>query len=114
MVDLSDATDAAYNQNPQNWEGTFTLGSFTTTAPFNANDVTGSAGFQGSDVVAGRVTTVTLSGLDPNNPMLGLTPETFAVGYRTSGGPAGTLTVEAVTEPSGFVNGSFHYFGLAG
>lgn len=118
-VDPLAINDVVNNGQGANWEGTFTLGSFTTTAVLNnANSAftQATAGFQTSDVVAGKLGVVAISGLEPNGP-----PSSdlagFGFGFRTTGGvPASTFTVTGVTEHAG-VNplvGDFFYVGLTG
>jgi hypothetical protein len=113
-TDPSAITDAANNQTAANWEGTFTLGSFKTTAVFNPSDDVDSAGFQAAGVVADRLGAVTVSGLN-QHPVGDV--QTFGVGFRATGGAAGTLTVTSnppnpKTPPTTL--GAFHYFGLGG
>lgn len=118
-VDPLAINDVVNNGQGANWEGTFTLGSFTTTAVLNnANSAftQATAGFQTSDVVAGKLGVVAISGLEPNGP-----PSSdlagFGFGFRTTGGvPASTFTITGVTEHAG-VNplvGDFFYVGLTG
>jgi hypothetical protein len=104
--------DAANNQTPTNWEGTFVLGSFRTTAALDPADVPDTASFQSSTVVAGRLGTVSLSGVDPDPA--GPDQQTFGVGFRAGGGAAGTLTVAGVARPNPTTLGKFRYFGLLG
>src|SRR5262249_34227723 len=110
MVDLPDISDLANNQTAGNWEGTFSLGTFKTTAVFNSADVADSAGFQGSNVIAGSLGTTTLSGL--NSAAL-IDQVFFGVGFR--GTAHGTLTINGVSKtPSSTPIGAFLYNGLSG
>jgi len=108
-VDITSITDAVNNQQFTNWEGTFSLGTFKTTAVFNNADPADSAGFQNSDVVAGRLTTITISGLNSQSAATSI-----GIGFRNSSGAHGTLTINGVTEPNPTVIGQFNYFGLGG
>jgi len=53
------------------FNGVFSVGSFTTTATYNVNDILDSASFQNSDVVAWNLGTVTLSGVNTNATLTG-------------------------------------------
>jgi hypothetical protein len=108
-IDQTDIT-TANNQTGTNWENTFSLGTFKTTAVLNSNDVADTAGFADSDVVAGKLTTVSLSGL---NPAAG-THITLGVGFRNTGGSGGKLTINGALEAPGFKQTAFNYFGLSG
>jgi hypothetical protein len=104
--------DTANNQTSVNWEGNFTVGSFTTTAMLSS-DVLHSAGFQTSGIVAAKLGTISLSGLNPTslNPLV----SSFGVGFRTAGGAAGTLKINGVVKPNPTtVAPNFKYGGLAG
>src|SRR5262249_4421159 len=96
-----------------NWAATnHKIGSFTTTAPFDAADPTDSASFRDSTVVAAVLGAVTISGVDPTDP----TATTFGVAFRTgAGGKAkGQVKKGGVTLAVGAVDGQFHYLGLPG
>ena len=109
--------DAASDQTGPNWEGNFTLGTFKTTAVLNLNDVPDSAAFQSSNVIAAKLGTITLTGLNPTPRSFngGSPVTTFAVGFRQSAATHGTLIISGVTQPPPPVaKGSFNYFGLGG
>ncbi len=105
--------DIFNTQTSTNWEGNFTLGLFSTTVVYNPANVSNTAGFADSDVVASILQTVSLSGL--NSSVGTVHTGSFGVGFRTKGGSAGTLTINGAskTAPSTTI-GAFQYFGLGG
>ena len=90
------------------------IGSFKTTAPFDAADVEDSASFVDSNVIAGILGTINITGVNPDT----IKSTAFGVGFRTAAGAgaAGTVKTDgaatALTAPA--TNGQFNYLGLAG
>ena len=114
VVDPTDLfSDVPNDQQPGNWQGTFMLGAFKTTAVLNANDVTDTAGFQSSNIVAATLGTISLSGLN-STPLAAGHVLTFGVYSRHTGGAVGKLTINGVSKPSPSAIGSFRYFDLGG
>ena len=119
MVDPLAINDAANNGQTSNWEGTFTLGSFTTTAVLSINPAftQATAGFQTSDVVAGKLGSIVISGVEPT-PSQSSDLASFGVGFQSAvtGSAATTFTVNSVTDhvSNSALAGAFFYIGLAG
>lgn len=90
------------------------IGTFKTTAPFDSSDVTDSASFVDSNVIAGILGSITISGVNPDT----IKSSAFGVAFRTSAGAsaAGTVKINgaatALTAPNNA--GQFTYLGLAG
>jgi hypothetical protein len=87
------------------------IGTFTTTAPFNASDVADTASFASSTVVAANLGTITLAGIDPHaGPALA-----FGVAFRAQSAAKGMVKINgsatALTSP--FTLGQFHYLALS-
>jgi hypothetical protein len=97
-----------------NWTATHKIGTFKTTAPYSSSDVTDSASFADSNVVAAVLGNITLSGINP----VTTNATTFGVAFRVSAGLTAQGTVKingaatSLTPP--FPSGQFHYLGLAG
>ena len=88
------------------------VGTFKTTAPFDATDVADSASFVDSNVIASIIGSITVSGVNPDT----INSTAFGVAFRASGGAAGTVktngSANALTPP--FTSGQFRYLGIAG
>jgi hypothetical protein len=88
------------------------IGSFTTTAPFDATEASDSASFVDSNVIAGILGSINISGVNPAT----IKSTTFGVAFRTAAGASASGTVKvagtALTAPT--TNGQFDYLGLAG
>lgn len=93
-----------------NWLGNHKIGSFKTTAPFSASDVTDSASFVDSNVIAAKLGSVSITGINPATT----NSTKFGLAFRTTGGSAGTLTIAGVSHVPGFVSGQFDFVGLPG
>ena len=96
-----------------NWSATnHKIGSFTTTAPFDASDVEDSASFANSNVVAAVLGSITIAGVNPDTA----DAIAFGVAFRTSAGASAAGTVKAngtaLTAPA--TTDEFSYLGLAG
>jgi hypothetical protein len=98
-----------------NWlsGSTFTLGTFKTTGLFDPSNIPVTASLRDSFVVAQKLGTVTIAGLDPDVPSTS-TSITFGIGFRLSAGAGPTISVNGTPENPGFVDGAFEYLGLAG
>jgi len=98
------------------WNATnFALSSFKTTGPLvNPTSPPQAGTFTDSLVVAAKLGTITLPGIDTVLP-LGSDTIAFGIGFRTTGGAKGTVTVEGkLRNPGASINGLFFYRGLAG
>jgi hypothetical protein len=96
-----------------NWSATnHKLGAFTTTAAFDAADPDSSASFTDSTVVAAILGTVSLSGVNPDDP----TATAFGVAFRTGAGAAakGVVKKGGVTLAPPTADQEFRYLGLPG
>jgi hypothetical protein len=114
---LPSAIDLTATPATSNWDTTNrTIGLFKTTATFSASDVTDTASFRDSDVVAASLGTITIAGLDPNLPVGAATSGTifFGLGFRSTGGSAGTASISGTPRTAPFQSGAFRYQGLAG
>ena len=108
------ADDVTASTSSTNWTSTnYKIGAFTTTAPYSSTDVTDSASFVDSDVIAAILGKITLSGVNPATTEAA----TFGVAFRTSAG----ATAEGVVKTDGSATaltpgatGQFEYLGLAG
>ncbi len=109
------ASDITAAPTAANWSATnHKIGTFKTTAAFDATDVTDSASFVDSNVIAGILGSITVSGVNPAT----LDSTAFGVAFRTSAGAAAAGVVKsdgsavALTAPA--ISGQFNYLGLAG
>lgn len=90
------------------------LGTFKTTAPFDPADVDDSASFVDSNVIAGILGSITISGVHTAS----LASTAYGIAFRTSAGAAAAGTVKingsavALTAPA--TSGQFNYLGLVG
>src|SRR5206468_3658309 len=90
----------------------FTLGTFKTTGLFDPNDVADTASFRDSYVVAQRLVTVAIAGLDPAVPRFS-TSFRFGIAFRASAGSGPVIKINGVNETS-FAEEDFLYAGLDG
>ena len=94
------------------------IGTFETTATFNSSDVTDTASFGDSTVVAAVLGTVNLSGVAPTINPLDALDFAFGLGFRTSAGATakGKVSIgnQTGTLTTGFNLDQFHYLGLPG
>ena len=97
-----------------NWlsGSSFTLGTFKTTGLFDPANVSATASFRDSYVVAQRLGTIVIAGLDPDVPN-NSTSFHFGIACRLSAGNGPTIKVNGVTVSGGFI-GDFLYTGLGG
>lgn len=112
LDDLSNITTATTGAQ---WTATnHKIGSFKTSAPLIAGDVEDSASFVDSNVIAGILGSVSITGVNPDT----LNSVAFGVAFRASAGSGagGVVKIDgsttALTEPS--TSGQFNYLGLAG
>lgn len=91
----------------------FTLGTFKTTAVFDPANVSATASFRDSFVVAQKLGTIAISGLDPIVPKFSIS-FLFGIGFRGSKGAGPTITVNGLAKPVGFTVGNFIYADLDG
>jgi hypothetical protein len=110
FVKGSDVTQA-----PANWSGiNHKIVAFKTTAPFSAADLSDSASFVDSNVVAAILGNITLAGVDP----AAANSTAFGVAFRTSAGLGAKGVVKingsaaALTPPATIIK--FNYLGLNG
>lgn len=105
--DIGDLTDAS------NWlsGSTFTLGIFKTTGLFDPTNVPSTASFRDSYVVAQRLGTIALAGLDPDVSKFG-TSFRFGIAFRASRGSGPIIKVNGLNKIVGFAVGDFIYEGL--
>ncbi len=99
------------------WLATFILFKFVTTGAFSSNDINDTASFANSDIVSGKLGTVSLSGVNPTLDPLTSTAFTFGVAYRAPAETRGTVTIGNIAGvlPSPFTPlGDFNYIGLPG
>jgi hypothetical protein len=133
LVDALGITDTTNNQAASNWEGNFTLGSFKTTAVPSSAGVA-SDSFQSSEVVASTLGKLSLSAVNPtptvpssipfNGNQISIPPAllafaNFGVGFRRTGGAAGSLAVGTTVEAPAVgqtptLPPAFFYLGLGG
>lgn len=113
-VDILTATTAA------NWIGDFRISTFKTTQPFSTTNVTATAAFVDSNVVASHLGTITITGV---NPLANeLFPVAYGVAFRdaATGGSAGTVVVADSTtgvsqaRTPGYSDGKFNRNQLSG
>ena len=109
------ASDITATTTTAQWTATtHKLGTFKTTAPFDATDVTDSSSFVDSNVIAGILGSITISGVNPDT----LNSTAFGVAFRTSAGAAAAGVVKtngsATSLTPSSASGQFHYLGLAG
>jgi hypothetical protein len=109
------ADDITATPTAANWTTTnHKIGTFKTTGLFSPADVDHSASLVDSNVIAGKLGAVTISGVHP----AALDSTAFGVAFRTSAGAgaAGVVKINgsatALTPP--FASAQFNYVGLAG
>lgn len=98
-----------------NWlsGSSFTLGTFKTTGLFDPSNIPATASFSDSFVVAQRLGTVSIAGL---NPILPASSNSFRFGiaFRASLGSGPVIKVNGVNKSVGFTDGDFVYADLDG
>jgi hypothetical protein len=98
-----------------NWlsGSSFTLGTFKTTGFFDPNNVSATASFTDSFVVAQHLGTVSIAGLNSTLSAFS-TSFRFGIAFRASVGSGPVIKVNGLNKSVGFTDGDFTYGGLDG
>ena len=98
-----------------NWlsGSSFTLGTFKTTGLFDPANIASTASFVDSYIVAQKLGTIVIAGLNPNVPS-NSTSFHFGIAFRVSVGAGPIIKIDGLNESGGFAEGDFVYVGLDG
>lgn len=107
------ASDITAVATTAQWSATaHKIGTFKTTAPFDATDVADSASLVDSNVIASILGSITIGGVNPAT----INSTAFGVAFRASSAGTGVVKTDGnpVALAPSSANGQFHYLGLAG
>lgn len=114
-VHLPSPGDIGHATGQSDWLGgsAFTLGTFRTTGLFDPNNIAATASYRDSFVVAQKLGTIAIAGLDPNVPFFS-TSVRFGIAFRASRGAGPLIKVNGLDKPIEFTVGDFLYTELNG